>query len=190
MNGICSETSLRMTNWVAIIVLTFTAVDCRRLIETRLAERREGHPKPPSLSLHAIHTGINIGLFPLLFFFSALYYTDVFSTLMVLFAFQNHLERVSTKGKAWQNDIFVILLGVASLFMRQTNVFWVVVFMGGLEAVEAAKAVPTTSRTEPPRQGDAMANIKYFVRRSSLGEIHDPALSQASLDGQYLPQTS
>lgn len=188
MNGACSETSLRMTNWVAIIVLIFTAVDCRRLIETRLAERRERRLQPSSLSFYAIHTGMNIGLFPLLFFFSALYYTDVFSTLMVLFAFQNHLERVATKGKPWRNDFFVIFLGVASLFMRQTNVFWVVVFMGGLEAVEAVKAVPA-AKPQPPSQGDLMTDIKYFARRSSLGEIHDPALNQASLDGQYLPKT-
>ncbi|KAJ0118890.1 hypothetical protein J7T55_013146 [Diaporthe amygdali] len=181
MNGKCSETSLRMTNWVAIIILTFTAVDCRRLVEKRLAERSEARPRTSSLSFHAIHTGMNIGLFPLLFFFSALYYTDVFSTLMVLFAFQNHLERVGPEAKSWWNDFFVIFLGVAALFMRQTNVFWVVVFMGGLEAVEAAKAVPDV-RPQPPGQGDSMANIKYFAWRSSLGDIHDPALNQASLD--------
>lgn len=185
MNGNCSETSLRMTNWVAIIVLIFTAVDCRRLIETRLAER--GERRPPSLGFHAIHTGMNIGLFPLLFFFSALYYTDVFSTLMVLFAFQNHLERVGPKEKPWRNDFFVVFLGLASLFMRQTNVFWVVIFLGGLEAVEAAKAVPAV-RPQPPSQGDLMANIKYFAWRSSLGEIHDPALDQAYLDGEFLSQ--
>lgn len=187
MNGKCSEFDLRMTNWVAILVLIFTAIDCRRLIETRHAERGERRPRPSSLSFHAAHTGMNIGLFPLLFFFSALYYTDVFSTLMVLFAYQNHLERVGPKGKPWRNDFFVILLGVASLFMRQTNVFWVVVFMGGLEAIEAAKAVPTV-RPQPPSQGDLMANIKYFAWRSSLGEIHDPALSQASLEGEFLSQ--
>ncbi|KAK7715125.1 glucosyltransferase [Diaporthe eres] len=184
MNGNCSEISLRMTNWAAIIVLIFTAVDCRRLIETRLAERGERRPRPSSLSFHAIHTGMNIGLFPLLFFFSALYYTDVFSTLMVLFAFQNHLERMSPKGTPWRNDFFVVFLGVASLFMRQTNVFWVVVFLGGLEAIEAAKAVPAV-RPQPPSQGDLMANIKYFVGRSSLGEIHDPALDQAYLDDAF-----
>lgn len=188
MNGTCSETSLRMTNWVAILVLIFTAVDCRRLIETRLAERSGSRPWPSSLSFHAVHTGMNIGLFPLLFFFSALYYTDVFSTLMVLFAFQNHLERMGPKGKPWRNDFFVILLGVASLFMRQTNVFWVVVFMGGLEAVEAAKAVPAVS-PKPPSQGDLMTNIKYFASRSSLGEIYDPALDQASLDGEFLSKS-
>lgn len=185
MNGSCSETSLRMTNWVAMLVLIFTAVDCRRLLEMRLAERSGNRPRPSSLSFHAIHTGMNIGLFPLLFFFSALYYTDVFSTLMVLFAFQNHLERMNPKGKPWRNDFFVIFLGVASLFMRQTNVFWVVVFMGGLEAVEAAKAVPADS-PKPPSQGDLMATIKYFAWRSSLGEIHDPALDQAFLDGEFL----
>lgn len=187
MNGNCSEINLRMTNWVAMIVLIFTAVDCRRLIETRLAERSERRPRPSSLSFHAIHTGMNIGLFPLLFFFSALYYTDVFSTLMVLFAFQNHLERVGPKGTPWRNDFFVVFLGVASLFMRQTNVFWVVVFLGGLEAVEAAKAVPAV-RPQPPGQGDLMANVKYFAWRSSLGEIHDPALDQAYLDGEFLSQ--
>jgi hypothetical protein len=187
MNGGCSETSLRMTNWVAIILLILTAVDCRQLIETRIAERRQGQPRPSSLSFHAIHTGINIGLFPLLFFFSALYYTDVFSTLMVLFAFQNHLKRVGTQGKSWQNDLFIIFLGVASLCMRQTNIFWVVVFMGGLEAVEAAKPVPAT-RPPPPSQGDPVANTKYFTWTSSLGEVYDPALNEASLDGQYLLQ--
>lgn len=187
MNGSCSETSLRMTNWVAILVLIFTAVDCRRLIETRLAERDGRRPRPSSLSFHAIHTGMNIGLFPLLFFFSALYYTDVFSTLIVLFAFQNHLERVGPKGTPWRNDFFVVFLGVASLFMRQTNVFWVVVFLGGLEAVEAAKAVPAV-RPQPPSEGDLVANIKYFAWRSSLGDIHDPALNQASLDGESLSQ--
>ncbi|KAL2293050.1 hypothetical protein FJTKL_08054 [Diaporthe vaccinii] len=184
MNGTCSEISLRMTNWVAIIVLIFTAVDCRRLIETRLAERGERRPRPSSLSFHAIHTGMNIGLFPLLFFFSALYYTDVFSTLMVLLAFQNHLERMSPKRTPWRNDFFVVFLGVASLFMRQTNVFWVVVFLGGLEAVEAAKAVPAV-RPQPPSQGALMANIRYFAWRSSLGEIHDSALDQAYLDDAF-----
>lgn len=188
MNGKCSETDLRMTNWVAILVLIFTAIDCRRLIETRLAERGERRPRPSSLSFHAVHIGMNIGLFPLLFFFSALYYTDIFSTLMVLFAFQNHLERVGPKGKPWRNDFFVILLGVASLFMRQTNVFWVVVFMGGLEAIEAAKAVPAV-KPQPPSRGDLMANIKYFAWRSSLGEIHDLALNQASLEGEFLSQS-
>ncbi|KAI3397358.1 hypothetical protein diail_10808 [Diaporthe ilicicola] len=181
MNGRCSETSLRMTNWVAIIALTFTAMDCRRLIESRLGGQGERRPRTSSLSFHAVHTGMNIGLFPLLFFFSALYYTDVFSTLTVLLAFQNHLERVSPRGRSWLNDFFVVFLGVVALFMRQTNVFWVVVFMGGLEAVEAAKAVPAV-RSQSPDQGDLMAKIRYSAWRSSLGEIHDPALDQASLD--------
>lgn len=189
MNGGCSETSLRMTNWFAIIVLIFTAVDCRRLIEQRLGERGERRSRTSSLSFHAIHTGMNIGLFPLLFFFSALYYTDVFSTLMVLFAFQNHLDRVGPQGKSWRNDFFVVFLGVAALFMRQTNVFWVIVFIGGLEAVEAAKVVPAT-RPQSPGHGGLWANIQYYARRSSLGDIHDPALDQASLDGKLLLQTS
>lgn len=183
--GECSATVLRLTNWLALLLLGITAMKCRRLIETRLFERDAGQPRPHALSIYAIHTGMNIGLFPLLFFFSALYYTDVYSTLFVLAAFQTHLERVDPKGKSRWSDLWTILQGVAALCFRQTNVFWVVVFMGGLEAVHAIKTLPLPSIAQlRPRYPGPVEKVKYYVMLCSWGFIHDPALNLVSLDGK------
>ena len=74
------------------------------------------------------HTTFNICLFPPLFFFYGLYYTDVASALSVLIAYHFYLTR--------QNKSFLVA-GLVSLFFRQTNIFWVAVFMGGLEIMRA-----------------------------------------------------
>lgn len=180
-----------MTNWLAIIFLAFVALQCRRLLEARLAERAsEGQQtRPPyALSVYAVHTGVNIALFPLLFFFSALYYTDVFSTLAVLVAFWNHLERVGGLEGArrswggWKSDALVILLGIGSLLMRQTNVFWVGLFMGGLEAVHAVKSM----RPPPTKPGrfDYQTLIRFYLSRYSQGDVHDPPLNEAGIEGK------
>ncbi|ROV99487.1 hypothetical protein VMCG_06398 [Cytospora schulzeri] len=186
--GDCTETSLRMTNWLALLMLGYTAMSCRRLIEARLSERDAGQPRPHALSIYAIHTGLNIGLFPLLFFFSALYYTDVFSTLFVLVAFHNHLKRVDPQGKPRFSDPWTIFLGVAALFFRQTNVFWVVVFMGGLEAIHAIKTLPLPSNAQVwarPVYAGPMEKVKYYTMLCSWGFIHDPALNLVSLDDVF-----
>ncbi len=70
------------------------------------------------------HTIINIMLFPPLFFFYGLYYTDVLSALSVLYAYRCYL--LGQRGG-------VILAGLISLLFRQTNIFWAAVFLGGLE---------------------------------------------------------
>lgn len=185
--GDCSPLTLRMTNWLAIIFLAFVALQCRRLIEARLAERdSEGQQsRPPyALSIYAVHTGVNVALFPLLFFFSGLYYTDVFSTLAVLVAFWNHLERVGLEAKGWKSDALVILLGISSLLMRQTNVFWVGLFMGGLEAVHIVKGMrpPPTK----PGQFDRQTLMRFYLSRYSHGDVHDPPLNEATFEGKSL----
>lgn len=186
--GDCSAQTLRMTNWLAIIFLPFVALQCRRLIEARRAERdRHGQQqlRPPiAVSIYAVHTGVNVALFPLLFFFSGVYYTDVFSTLVVLVAHWNHLERVSMRANSWKSDTLVVILGVSSLVMRQTNVFWVVVFMGGLEAVHAVKSIrpPPTS----PGQFDRETMVKFYLWRYSQGEVHDPPLNKAGFEGKSI----
>lgn len=176
-----------MTNWLAIALFPLVALQCRRLIEARLAER-DSHgqrTRSAAASIYAVHTAINTALFPLLFFFSGLYYTDVFSVLIVLVAFGTHLERLGlrTEPRPWRSDALVVLLGIASLFMRQTNVFWVVVFMGGLEAVYAMRSLrpPPTS----PGKFDRETMVKFYMWRYSQGEVHDPPLHKAGLDGKF-----
>ncbi|KAL9127245.1 MAG: hypothetical protein Q9217_003843 [Psora testacea] len=70
------------------------------------------------------HTTVNVLLFPLLFFFYGLYYTDTLSVLSVLLTYYFHLQ-----GK--QKSL--VVSGLASLLFRQTNVFWVVVYLAGLQ---------------------------------------------------------
>lgn len=187
MTGDCSALALRMTNWLAVTFLPLVALQCRRLIEARHAERDSHgqHTRSDTVSIYAVHTAINVALFPLLFFFSGLYYTDVFSALIVLVTFWNHLERVGLRAnpKPWRSDALVVLLGIASLFMRQTNVFWVVVFMGGLEAVYAMRSLrpPPTS----PGKFDRETMVKFYMWRYSQGEVHDPPLNEAGLDGKF-----
>jgi alpha-1,2-glucosyltransferase len=133
------------------------------LIEVRAAEREDAKG-PRSISWYAHHTGFNVALFPVIFFFSALYYTDVVSTLVVLLCYRNHLLRLGPRPPSLFNDFWTVLLGVAALFMRQTNVFWVVVYMGGLEVFHVLRSV------QPAFQGP-------------LSTIHDPLLSRSAPEG-------
>jgi alpha-1,2-glucosyltransferase len=164
-----------------IVGTGFCAMLCRNLVEARLNDSRST-VRLKSISYYSVHTGVNIALFPVLFFFSGLYYTDIASTLVVLLAYHNHLGRVAPEGKTILNDIWTVILGAFALFMRQTNIFWVVVYMGGLEAVHAVK----TLRPGPVDQSFAMTltnQFKFFAGRYALGEIHDLPLNLAWPDG-------
>ncbi|KAL8665675.1 MAG: hypothetical protein Q9168_007643 [Polycauliona sp. 1 TL-2023] len=70
------------------------------------------------------HAVLNICLFPPLFFFYALYYTDVWSALSVLITIHQYHRRAAKS---------LVAAGIASLFFRQTNIFWITVYLGGLE---------------------------------------------------------
>jgi alpha-1,2-glucosyltransferase len=134
----CTASSLRGVNVFAITMVALLCLLCRDKIEATAAGEgitRPGHQS----SLYAFHSAVNMVLFPVLFFFSGLYYTDVVSTLFVLICYYNHLWRISQDTPSVLNGFLTIILGVLAIFMRQTNVFWVVVFMGGLEAVHAVR---------------------------------------------------
>lgn len=105
-----------------------------------------------------------IAAFPLLFFFSGLYYTDVFSALTVLLTmvfWQLSVQVDSTVVKCF-SQLMHLAFGILALAARQTNIFWVAVFLGGLQVVESVK---TQTR------------------------IHDPPIANAYFEGE-LPQYS
>jgi alpha-1,2-glucosyltransferase len=154
-------------------------LQCRLRLEGRSAAARQA-------SMYAYHTAINIAFFPVLFFFSALYYTDILSAVVVLVAYENHLARLEKASTNLINDLWTVILGVAALFMRQTNVFWVVVYMGGLEAVHCIRSLRPTS-AEKPKDQTVGSLGNYYAWRYSVGDIHDPPLSQASIDGKNSP---
>ena len=184
----CGASALRFTNVLGLTVLAYLALQCRHEIESRLASRpcaAHSSARPRTISTYAIHTAVNIALFPLLFFFSGLYYTDVISTAVVVAAFLNHLKRVGRARSSLMSDFMTVFLGIAALSMRQTNVFWVVIWMGGLEAVHAIKTL-TPERVDQPFMATLGAQLKFYFGRYSVGDVHDPPLGLAWPDGKIL----
>lgn len=88
----------------------------------------------------AAHTAVNIALFPLLFFFAGLYYTDVYSTIFVLASYMFWLQ-----GRTW----YSAAMSCGGLWFRQTNVLWTA-FLMVLEGVRALEVAQGPEETEEP----------------------------------------
>ncbi|KAI0597420.1 glycosyltransferase family 59 protein [Biscogniauxia sp. FL1348] len=172
---VCSVKNLRLFNVEIISYLGVAATICRARLEKLSAHASTDQ----GYSLYAIGTGLNVALFPVLFFFSGLYYTDIISTFVVLLAYMNHLERVGKEATSFVNDIYTLGIGLLALCMRQTNIFWVVVYMGGLEVVQEIKTLKPES-VKAPEFSTLSEQIKFYAWRYSVGDIHDPPLSDAS----------
>ncbi|PHH78632.1 hypothetical protein CDD82_2935 [Ophiocordyceps australis] len=181
----CSASGLRAFNALGLLVVGYLAMLCRWQIE----EAANPGPAPLPISEYAFHTAVNILLFPILFFFSGLYYTDVVSTAVVAGALLNHLGRVARPRTSWANDWLTVALGTLALLMRQTNIFFVLVYMGGLEAIHAVKR-PRLQRAHEPRDMTLWQRLKFLGGQYSLGHVHDPPLSQAWPDDVLLTATS
>lgn len=83
------------------------------------------------------------------------------------------------------NGLAIVVVGVWALAMRQTNVFWVVVLLGGLEAVNAVKGL----EPEPAKiasNATLKETVKFFTWRASIGDIHDLPLSKARVEGKFV----
>lgn len=120
----------------------------------------------------SFHNAMNIGLFPLLFFFSGLYYTDVCSVSLVLGAYEYHfrsLHDASSARNTASTKMFVI--GLCSLLLRQTNIFWAAVFLAGLHAVYHVK------KTKQPLANESVGPVAVSKA------IYDPPVSEAYLEG-------
>jgi alpha-1,2-glucosyltransferase len=130
----------------AICLICVLSYQIRRLLRKPLPSRRT-QKNPSALqskdveaqtSLIDAHTALNISLFPPLFFFSGLYYTDVLSTLAVLAAYTTYLNQRRTQNYLI-SSLITVNVGVLALLFRQTNIFWVAVFPAGLAVVDTLK---------------------------------------------------
>ncbi|KAK7512180.1 glucosyltransferase [Phyllosticta citriasiana] len=131
-----------------------------------------------ALFTSAIHTAINICLFPPLFFFLGLYYTDVPSTLFVLLSYHYALKTQQKKYGKKTSAIMTILIGVAALFFRQTNIFWVAVFPAGLAVVQALK-----KSAHPPPEEARQDMILDVLRISAMNmSVYDKPVRFAFVD--------
>jgi alpha-1,2-glucosyltransferase len=164
----CDVETLRWFSTIVLVFTSFYAGSCYTIIA------RYTGLKHPSV----LHNALNIALFPPLFFFAGLFYTDVLSTCVVLKMYRDFLYN--------RSGIWLYLTGLLALTMRQTNIFWVAVFLGGLEVVRTLKT------TEPlPRSNDSNSwkeIAKAAFNRYERGEIHDVPLCDAEIYGMYPPR--
>lgn len=145
------------------------------------------------LIIHQAHTAFNICLFPPLFFFSALYYTDVASTVSVL-VFHRHFLSVYTQPRSSiTQDILTVILGAATLFFRQTNIFWVSVFPVGMLLVSNLGLRPDPSRnSKHETSSHHFSHSPVGVSRAAWSDdiLFDPPVKEARIDGMGLPKTT
>ncbi|KKK26451.1 hypothetical protein ARAM_000247 [Aspergillus rambellii] len=149
-------------------------------LQTALDTLRKQPNKRPS-GAWLSHTVLNICLFPPLFFFSGLYYTDVLALLVVVEAYNWDLRRTSRVSSAPFETAVFVFLGLVSLVFRQTNIFWVSVFFGGLQVVRKVRRETKTCMSS------SMVDI---VRAGSKNELYDPTVLDASIADYFKTATS
>ena len=139
---------LRFTNFLLLYLLLVALY-----VWTAVAKREVHHDA-------VMQREFRIVLFPLFFFFSGLYYTDLLSalTVVVTYVFWSASQKSSGSPTLYQS--LHLVSGLAALATRQTNVFWVAVYLGGLQVVKTVK------------------------REAGVTRIHDPPMSEAFFEGQ------
>ena len=178
VTGIFTEASaLRSTNFLGSSVLLLLVCSILLLdsnshdgkCEAKHGSNVQCRRCPIWSSWELIHTTVNVYLFPPLFFFYGLYYTDVLSVVSVLYAYRCYLAKQKTG---------VLFAGLLSLMFRQTNIFWVSVFLGGLEVCRSVpKGRPNIEFPSQPTFHDV---IDGSWRHASA---YDPIISQACFEG-------
>ncbi|RKF76953.1 Dol-P-Glc:Glc-PP-Dol alpha-1,2-glucosyltransferase [Golovinomyces cichoracearum] len=152
----CDILALRSFNRLALLISYLYLLSCRFHITHSIKD--------------AIHTAFNIALFPPLFFTSALFYTDILSLCSVLVMYKFVLDKKELRHKTL-GSLWLMIIGVISLTTRQTNIFWVTIFTGGLELVN------TLVSLEPKEVTPNMI---------SNGRIHDIQLNEASFEDFFI----
>ncbi|KAI0141828.1 glycosyltransferase family 59 protein [Xylariaceae sp. FL1272] len=176
MSRSCTIRNIRGFNTDVTLFIAVIALACRSSLDKTRSGRKGTEQRPSS---HDIWSGVNIALFPVIMFFSGLYYTDPLSTAVVLLAYYQHLEGPSSRGLSYLSyNASVVGLGIFALLNRQTNVFWVVGYLGGLELIRSIKELdPQPVKT--PTFDNLSEQVRYYVKRYSLGDIHDPPVGLA-----------
>lgn len=142
VGGDLSPYQLRWSNFLLVYLLILVCIVWKSYAFT------DDSPRASSI--------MHIGTFPLLFFFSGLYYTDVFATFTVMCTYLAwEVGKNETGPLKFCFQSLHIVAGLISLVSRQTNIFWSAVFLGGLQLFETVK---------------------------KHGKVHDPVIQEVSLE--------
>ena len=143
----------------------------------------------PKLLAQIMHANLNTIFCPLLFFFSALYYTDILSAFAVVEVYGWYVyfgsekepggylsSKLSAGARSVTCKIAILLFGLFAMLCRQTNVFWVAVFLGGLQAVRTL--------TTCTHSGPSIAARKRPIS-ANLNVVFDPPVQDAAIEGMW-----
>ncbi|RZB52532.1 dol-P-Glc:Glc(2)Man(9)GlcNAc(2)-PP-Dol alpha-1,2-glucosyltransferase-like isoform X2 [Glycine soja] len=129
ISDLCSAAILRSINGVLAVVCSLILYDIVTHLKPTLNDRK--------VMLHAVV----LSLYPLHWFFTFLYYTDVASVTAVL-----AMYLASLKKNYW----FSALIGAFAVVIRQTNIIWVLfVACTGIINISVAHAKHSTKTDEP-----------------------------------------
>lgn len=173
LTGRCSAGDLRALNLITIALgwlYTYSIVGSigKRDLTSRTRQDRS--------SLIAA----NIWLFPPLFFFSGLYYTDVQSAFWVLLAFQSFLGYQRRGFAQWSDAFSQFKFGIIALLFRQTNIFWIAIFPAGLALI--ASAEQSSSANLSPGHDQSLLDICKNSWNNM--DVYDPPIYEAWLGGR------
>jgi alpha-1,2-glucosyltransferase len=135
--GTCDIAFLRLTNAGFLALVGLAAYYTGKTIA-----QTEDDKESSSENWQLAHTAANICLFPPLFFFSALYYTDVVSLLCVVLSIYSCVWHLRKQSRGFSVAIQHVALGFLALLFRQTNIFWVAIFPAALVAIDTLRSHP------------------------------------------------
>ncbi|KAK4541244.1 hypothetical protein LTR36_008160 [Oleoguttula mirabilis] len=165
----CDIFALRAINAIGLVLLAVLLV---RLYSNRHPAAYKAH------HLLFQHSALNIVLFPPLFFFSALYYTDVWSTFFVVLFYVQLVEGHHTGILGF---LKLLAIGLASLACRQTNIFWVAIFPAGIALVQEIDNGHAAVKDSIHREVQGFGDGVYSVAKTSwkYEVVYDPPAKDA-----------
>jgi len=175
----CDIFALRAVNAIGLTTLLLAVWISYR---ARNPDRfEEGHSR-----LLIQHSALNTVLFPPLFFFSALYYTDVLSTLFTIIFYMVFFDSHQRWVPGWARFALLVPLGIVSLMFRQTNIFWVAIFPAGLVLVHHLDQGHEVVKKSMLRGADGFGDSLWSIAKTSwkMNVVYDPPVRDAWLEGK------
>lgn len=176
----CDVISLRAINAACLVALLLVLV-------ATYSVRRKANGQSGYLSgLLACHSSLNIVLFPPLFFFSALYYTDIASTLSWTILYWYSLRTLSADRFSMVEAAVQVTLGVVSLSFRQTNIFWVAIAPAALKLMVELDQGHSVIKQSMYRRAEGFGDSTWSVAKTSwkMSVLYDPPIRDAYIEGQ------
>ena len=170
--------------WLRSVGL-FSLTSLFTILPWTYGSRQAGRPDDWQVKLSAF----NMTLFPPLFFFCALYYTDVASTMTVVMSYCLFVQSHRTRSSPLVRRLVLVSQGSVSLLFRQTNIFWVAIFPAGIVLVDELDIGHQAVKDSMHRRVEGFGNSLISVARTSwkMEVVYDLHVADAWLEGNVRP---